>query len=228
MSKDEKNLESLFGGFSHHAYFVLGDYGFVENLISFFQENSLVDTKSLDFMNLKFETFLIDDARSLREWLGTMPISSTKKIAILYGDKITEEAQNALLKSFEEVKSGTQVFLVMKSSSRLLPTLMSRMFFVDSGIEDETIKEGQKFLNMSIAKRLDFVAKKIKESKEKDTKEEILDMLSGIEKALSKSDKKEDKENAFFVLKMKDSILDTGAPMKTILESIAITLPEIA
>src|SRR3990167_9480903 len=76
-----------------------------------------------DFFTLKAETFGIDEARELRVWSTRKAVTSSKIFLILPA-RLTLEAQNALLKTFEEPFSNTYFFLVVEEG------VLSRRLYV--------------------------------------------------------------------------------------------------
>lgn len=69
----------------------------------------------------------VEDARNLIASLSSRPLRSKVKIAaILQAEKLTTEAQNALLKTLEEPPEATVIILCATNSSTLLPTVISR------------------------------------------------------------------------------------------------------
>lgn len=69
----------------------------------------------------------INDIRALKSFLNTKPIKSPIKTIIIHpADKLTPEAQNALLKTIEEPPAYVQLILVTQIPQKLLPTIVSR------------------------------------------------------------------------------------------------------
>ena len=109
-----------------------------------------------DFFTLKAETFGIDEARELRVWSTRKAVTSSKIFLILPA-RLTLEAQNALLKTFEEPFSNTYFFLSVREESLITPTLRSRMQAVRvSGNSIFTSAVAEKFLSLSPKNRLIF------------------------------------------------------------------------
>ena len=114
-----------------------------------------------DFFVFRAETFGIDEARELRllavrKAIGSPRHSGVKKIFLLLPTHLTLEAQNALLKTFEDPFPNTYFFLVLREEELVLPTLRSRMETVQvSGVRTiDTLAE--KFLSASVKERLLF------------------------------------------------------------------------
>ncbi|MBQ1205812.1 MAG: hypothetical protein IIX67_01275 [Clostridia bacterium] len=73
------------------------------------------------------KTANIDDVRRLIARASLKPNESEKQIFIVCNaNKLREEAQNALLKLFEEPPATVAIFLLTESRSSLLPTVLSR------------------------------------------------------------------------------------------------------
>ncbi len=73
------------------------------------------------------ERVLIEQVRAVQAFLGGRALSGHGKIAIFEeAQALTEDAQNALLKTLEEPPRGSLIVLVSHNASRLLPTVRSR------------------------------------------------------------------------------------------------------
>jgi DNA polymerase III gamma/tau subunit len=145
LSNSFKQSEKL-----HHAYCIVGERGSVSGeLLEFFEKDLKVKTiGNPDFWRGEFDSLAILDAREIREMQGMKafggnPIRTNgdksptsngagKKIFLILANKITREAQNALLKVFEEPTADTHFFLIMPSIEGLLPTLKSRLSIIVS------------------------------------------------------------------------------------------------
>ena len=97
----------------------------------------------------------IDSARDAKHFLSLSPLNGTKKIVIIdEADKLTEEAQNALLKFLEEPSASSVIILVTSRPEALLATISSRVqhiFFashpasvVHQFLENKKLSEEQK------------------------------------------------------------------------------------
>ncbi len=120
----------------------------------------------------------IDAIRDVKQFLSLTPFAGTAKVALIdNADRLTEEAQNALLKMLEEPNRSSICILVTSRPDSLLPTILSRcqqFFFPAHGrkVYDEFFaatklsKTQQDFLyefsNGSIGLLYDLDFKKIK------------------------------------------------------------------
>lgn len=75
----------------------------------------------------------VDAVRQWRKALTLTPVGKTKVGVILEGEKLTEEAQNAILKVLEEPPEGAVVILSSPSLDLLLLTVVSRCLVIDLG-----------------------------------------------------------------------------------------------
>ncbi len=81
----------------------------------------------------------IDDVRELLSRLTIKPINRQQKIGIvLEAEKLTPEAQNALLKTLEEPPDSCLIILSIPNFKNLLPTILSRCLTINLGDNHET------------------------------------------------------------------------------------------
>ena len=142
----------------HHAYLLVGDAGEAHTaLLSFFSSKGVKLTGSPDFFISLEPVFGINEARliatsALRRAFGN------RKVFLIAPEKITLEAQNALLKTFEEPIENTHFFLVVREEELIIPTLRSRMEKIK--LQHSVLQEeAGKFLKLEPADRLKFVKK---------------------------------------------------------------------
>lgn len=74
----------------------------------------------------KGRSIKVEEVRDLRDWLGQTPQYGRKVLVMADAQRMTEAAQNALLRSLEEPPEGC-FFLLTGEEGGLLPTLRSRM-----------------------------------------------------------------------------------------------------
>lgn len=149
---------------SHHAYCLIGAEQVHDELISVLEKKHKITVKgNSDFFDRKYQIFTIDDSREIKSVHGIRPIREAgKKIFVLTIDGITIEAQNALLKLLEEPAEYAHFFIIIPSAHLLLPTIKSRLFFIDhfatsQNTDTELKKEAQKFIEMSATKRIEWI-----------------------------------------------------------------------
>jgi len=213
----------------HHAYAFEGDADLIlDELIDFFKKELKISVQgNPDYWYGEHEVFGIDEARLLAETQMRKSFSGGRKIFVIRMQGITAEAQNALLKVFEEPTPQTHFFLILNSFDQLIPTLKSRIFFVGRKEREDTetlIKKGKNFLHSSISERISEISK-IGEEKNKVEAEKL---LNSIELALAEEIKKEKTDELISsleeVYKVKEYLSDRSSSVKMLLEHIAHTV----
>ncbi|MBX4210649.1 hypothetical protein KW783_01625 [Candidatus Parcubacteria bacterium] len=168
----------------HHAYLIEGDReSSVERLKKFLtSELKYTMLGNPDFWHSRFETMTIDDARFFREFQMRKALADNKKVVIIETDFLTREAQNSLLKIFEEPTADTHFFLVLPSAEILLPTLRSRLFISRHDSHDKIdMSDAREFVKKSPAERLLM----IKDIVEEKNKAKAISFLNSLEAYLN-------------------------------------------
>lgn len=223
----------------HHAFCFEGQKEYLLiNLRKFLEDDLKFSTiGNPDFFHGDFDTLGIDEGRMIKEMQNNKAIVFSRRIFIITANSITKEAQNSLLKMFEEPSGSAVFFLLIPSASILLPTLRSRLMLVNTHRESNKNNESdktrgsfdaKKFIKSSMSERLAEV-KKISDqiADEKISKSVILDYLNSIESALLNSlDKKNMKKNDLFILgeidKCRSYANDRSPSVKILMEHIAV------
>lgn len=141
----------------HHAYLLLGRPEDAEtHFATVLQEWGIEREHNPDLLVTRLETFGIDEARALSTYASRRALGERKAFLIL-PERLTVEAQNALLKTFEDPVPNTHFFLSMREDSLLLPTLLSRMQLVrlQRGAE-ESVEKAEHFASSTLTDRLKF------------------------------------------------------------------------
>lgn len=210
----------------HHAYCIEGDMETVQPmLISFLEKEMGIKTvANPDFYIESHDTFSVEESRQLKERQQKRAFGN-KKIFIISFSFITREAQNALLKIFEEPTSDTHFFIITNSAHAFLSTLKSRLVIVSYNENKIFSDDIQKFFKQNVAQRLAYV-KDIIEAKDKNRA--VLFVME-LERYMTK-----DKKNIVGVsgllgnlLKLKKFLFLQGASIKLVLEHVALTCPRL-
>lgn len=213
----------------HHAYVIEGERELVRgDLFKFFENKVGISTSANpDFYYGEFEHFGIDDGRKLQEMASRRALVNGIKIFVIAFVAITREAQNSLLKLFEEPPTGTHFFVVVPKTDILLPTLLSRMFAVYTGGNEEKDSEFiKKFLKASKANRLIMLKEIVNEK----NREKSLAVVNSIEKALygvTDRQKITSENISLFeeIQKLRKDLNTRSASVKMILEHISLITP---
>ena len=237
---------------THSAYLLIGnsETGIEQALRAV--ENILGDAKGADITTLRYGLFSVDDARALSDIAFRTARTKAGRALIVSAERLFHEAQNALLKLFEEPPEHTLIILVVPSSGTLLPTLRSRLRELPK--ESRHAERGagyvEEFLKASTAERERILAKLIERSRSDDTdkkqaaRTETLRLAEGLARAAYALQKNTTIYGSIFsegkrnqgvedeiVLFLRDLdrfipiLNDRAAPLKPILEHISLTLP---
>ncbi len=170
-----------------------------------------------------FETFGIDAAREL---VRRAQLQSPRdgKVFFIHAPSITPEAQNALLKLFEEPPARTHFFLAVASVDALLGTLRSRVEVLAPAGTAGTAAAGAvdipAFLHSTLAERLKAVEAFVKA---KDTAG-ALRFLNELEQHLAARGVPEKREALAHIFAVREALQSKGASLKILLESVALTV----
>lgn len=225
------NLLQYIHALEHHAYFIHSFKDATQHLKDFLKEKFKIGhDRNPDFFHEKFESLGIEDSRRIKELHLSKSFSKDgKKIFIIEASNITNEAQNALLKIFEEPNENSHFFLVMPSSHALLPTLKSRLYILKSQnhevLDQDLFNEVEKFLKLSKKDKIayvDDIAKDI--SDEKLDKSNAQEFLAALEVVLYKQKGIETANTLKAILKARDYLNDRSASVKQLLEYVALSL----
>ncbi len=225
----------------HHAYVYVGERetGLLEVRAFAKKTLGLSGMDNPDIAVFEYSLFSVDDARRVTAFSAQSSVSGgTRLIAIAVG-RIFHEAQNALLKLFEEPNEGTVLVLIIPAEGLLLPTLRSRLVPLPSEHAVEVLSEDARaFLEASKTEREKLVTKLVARSKsDKEVEKQAarlaaVDLVYGITRAAyAKRRGCEGKEAQEL-----DALLDDlsrfapilherSAPLKLIFEHLLLVLP---
>lgn len=214
-----------------HAYGIEGGCDEVcEVLLSLFEKKlGVAVSGNPDMQVLRYGVFGVEEARALKARAYEKPFAGAKKYFVVGFQTITHEAQNALLKLFEEPSASTHFFLVIPSHELLLPTLRSRLYLLCFGTGGSAAHhEVQKFFAISHKERLNMLAHIIKE---KDSGR-ALTFLNELEAYLSTQKKLISqtavRESLHDVMRARGYLRGRAPSLKMLLENIALQLPLVS
>lgn len=226
---DMNSFENISAENLHHAYLIVGEKESMrKNVEDFLWKNFDIKTGSADLQNIVCDTLTVDHARKIALDSSRKSFDGGRKFFLIETNIITEEAQNALLKIFEEPNAGTHFFVLMPQDI-LLPTLRSRMQIIvlnnqrTLGVRSDG--HPVSVLKKSLAERLAMV-KKITDgiSDEEKTKQDAVSLLNEIENELYQSGVEKSADDLALCQSAREYLYDRGAPVKMILENLMISL----
>lgn len=226
-----KDLEDAYKSDAlHHAYLMSFSSETHDAVVRFVEDTLGFKTRgNPDVHMFTYELFGIDDGRMIQSLESNRAVTQGKKIFVLSCDSMTREAQNALLKVFEEPTEGTHFFVFVRDVGSILPTLRSRMQLITPEKVEEDTALAQAFLKEKPAKRL-VLLKEICEAKDKASATNFLNTLELLlctKIALENATLSE--LNIFKeIADTRTYIADRGASVKMLLEHLSLITPQFA
>lgn len=222
---------------AHHAFVLEGDRisGIAAARAHAHTELSIVGDNHPDFILLEYGLFSVDDAREVARFASTAPSAGEAKMITLAVTRVFHEAQNALLKVFEEPPEGVTLALIVPSLGQLLPTLRSRVLVLSS--PDTGEGGGEHFLSLDTAGREKFLSSLLERTKS--DKDEVKQAARGSFLALVEDlsrqlyQKRIEGDTSEFLAETLadiDAFLpilhERSAPLKLIAEHLILVLPK--
>ena len=206
------------------AHLVAGGQAAVPQLLAYLKKMGFDTKANPDMYVHEYARFGADDARALRERAALRSTSKSGRVFIIATPTLTTEAQNVLLKTFEEPPAGAIFFLVTPSPQGLLSTLRSRMqTLVLAESHGDELVDAEKFLSASAEKRLDMLKPLLeKDDDDKRDLRPVLIFLSSLEARLDKAPK-----GLEAIYRARKYIGDKGAMVKPLLEQVALLVPKV-
>lgn len=212
----------------HHAYILYGGKDIIVSEVCSLLESELGITRqgNPDFFYEEFSHFGIDDSRRIQNMQTYRGFSGSQKVFLFCVDSMSHEAQNALLKVFEEPTEGTHFFIIASSIERFLPTLLSRVVVIRhpsvDGQNDDFDTKIVTFLKAPLNNRLEAMKVII------DAKDRVKAQLF-VERLIIVIHQKKlffDRRDIYETLLQFQSYLrDRSSSIKLILEHIALMTP---
>lgn len=221
---------------AHHAYVVVDEQeaGIARARTYGVEALGLTGEQNPDLIVFRYGLFSVDDARRVLE-LARQAALGERKLIIVAVERIFHEAQNALLKLFEEPAPGTTLILVVPSAGILLGTLHSRLIVL--GAERQDISpEAQTFLGATSSEREKLITKLLERAKsDKDhekqaARTEAIRLAEGLTIATyGQWQKTNNPEQARFLRDLErflPILHERSAPLKLIFEHVLLTMPD--
>ncbi len=221
-----------------HAYVVEGDreQGILAARRYAAQSLGLEGENNPDVTVFQYGLFSVDDARAVGQFASSSPVAGNTKMVIIAATRIFHEAQNALLKLFEEPPQGVVLVLSVPSLGQLLPTLRSRVLILPSNDGPRKSIIGRDFLALDASAREKFMGKLLDRTKsDKDEEKqaargELLSLVEGlIRVAHAQNTKNESAELQAFLSDLSTFLPilhERSAPLKLICEHMLLVLPK--
>jgi hypothetical protein len=237
MIKDHLNKNN-----PHHAYLIEGDREeVIPEVLKFLKELGVKLQGNSDFSQILLDTFKIDDARELRSLCSSKTFSTGRRVFLVFANNFLIEAQNSLLKIFEEPSENTIFFIITPDASSMLKTLISRFYFIAKENNDTKSASAAEFIKMPLSARIEFLKELLVETDDEDEEGNEIVVLDSVRaKAMSflntleyclhdKSLKEKAFDHGSFeqIFKVREFLRQPGSSAKTLMESVALVLPVI-
>jgi hypothetical protein len=186
----------------------------------------------VEIVPLQHGLLSVEEARRVVSVANQTSAEAIHRVIVITADRAYHEAQNALLKVFEEPPVGAILFLILPSLGGLLPTLRSRVHILKT--EGAPLgNTAEAFLKMTKEKRSALI-KKLAGGKDDDERrehrEEAIELVNGIERVAYTAMQKKESEPLRALLSditiLREHLYDRSAPVKMILEHLSIVIPK--
>ena len=215
----------------HHAFAIAGNAqeGIAQAHAWLTRELGIEPSGNPDVIVLTYGLFSVEDARQAAAIASQAPIAGESKALVIAAARAYREAQNALLKLFEEPPPHTYLFLILPSLGGLLPTLRSRVQVLGgAGKSDDIPDAAREFVHAAREKRSAIVKKLASGSDEearRENRDEALAIVNGIEAAAYLAGVGRNAELLLDTSAFREYLHERSAPVRMILEHLAIVTP---
>ncbi|MEK7602348.1 MAG: hypothetical protein AAB472_02590 [Patescibacteria group bacterium] len=225
---------------AHHAYYLTGDREeAIETARAYGAgELNLSGENNADLIVERYGLLSVDDARRIIRLALQAPLVGEQKLLVICVERFFHEAQNALLKIFEEPPESTTLILVIPSEGDLLPTLRSRLLRLSERGASELSPEVATFIKASASEREKLITKlldRIKSDKEEEKQAARGEALRLVEGCMTQvhgkfATARNASETRAFLSDMNrflPILHERSAPYKLIFEHLQLTMPKL-
>ncbi len=200
----------------HHAQLIIGSFKAAYEQLPVDVRQSTEDCRVSHY-----DLFTIADARDLRYQASLQAFEQRGRTFILHIRGITTEAQQALLKLFEDPQDRVVFYVIAPAADMFLATVRSRFLIsYASEVEETEAADPSKFLGLTYAERLAYV----QDLATKKDVDQIAELITGLESVAAKTAA----PNVMRELcAMATYRFDRGISVKMLLEHIALSFPII-
>ncbi len=198
------------------------------SITNFFKDTESIDVESHGDISVRaVDSLSIETAREIKEWTDGMPQYRVSKLLVLTPTIFPIISQNALLKTFEEPSGNTQIILIVKDVSVLLPTIISRAVVYRIPAKEKIYDDS--LLQLPPHARLleKEVTTLLKTGLQKPSKEKVNEFFNNLTQAVLQSlYSSEKRKGAVQVLTtVTPYTYDQGASIKMLVEYVCLQLP---
>ncbi len=206
----------------HHALVIEGDHSAGIN----WAKNYIVNTLHMNLRGnpdvnfIEVERYTIKNARDLKIRANKTPFGKSQ-VFIIQSESILHEAQNALLKLFEEPANNTYFLIVIPTLNGLLDTVRSRIQYGGRAFDKpKEIDFAQKFIKSTIGTRIKMLEPILKLKDRKNARE----ILDAVELQLHSDGVKKNAHTLKEIYFIRQYISNRSSSLKMLLEHLAISM----
>ena len=213
------------------AYLVRGGEAALETLLDRLGKEKTIERGSPDLFTRAYRKFGVDEAEELRSRARSRPVAAAQRVFAFFAPTMTREAQNALLKTFEEPSAGALFFLITPSPEMLLDTLRSRLqpLVLEETSAASSPVDAKEFLAAPAAKRLEML-KPLYEHDEDEGRDmaSVIAFLQAVEMRFASAKRApETVDGIRAIYRARKYAGDKGSLLKSLLEQVALLSPKL-
>lgn len=191
-----------------------------------------------DVVVLRYGLLSVEDARRISELAAGAPFAGQYKVLIIAASRAYHEAQNALLKLFEEPPPNTYLFLALPTFGGLLPTLRSRVATFEARTTRRSAEIpdiARTFIESTKEKRSALIKKLASgddEEERREHRDEALAIMNSIEAIAYVALQNDGYRKSIItnllsdIATLRGHLHDRSAPVKMILEHLSLVIPK--
>ncbi len=214
-------LSQHLSGLTHHAYLIEGGAEMRALIETELHAHDVVTVGNPDYFAREVDVFTIDDAHLLTRYTTRTPVGERKIVLVIAGI-MTNEAQQALLKTIEEPAPQTHIIVVVPGVSELLPTVRSRMRVLvpqAPDMHEDVVHQASAFLHGTLLARM-TIAQKLTAAKDITAARQFVDACLTVAHAAG------DYAALRIIAYTRQYLTARGPSLKLLLENFAIQLPQ--
>lgn len=213
------------------VYLLKGDRVLVQRALTEFISREIFAGAPLtsypDFYLREYGSLGIEEGRELSLLQARRALTGGKKIFVITCSSLTQEAQNSLLKTLEEPTAETHFFIVVEGQGTLLPTLLSRVRVIETGLWADPLahqfsQSVTEFLQAKATRRLAIVESLLDEEEGAARRIKLETWLALLEREFAESLTAEGGE---LIAAARKWLSIPGSIPRLILEELALALP---
>lgn len=173
-----------------------------------------------DVEHFTYEVFGIGEVRELTKRASQKALGVGVRGLVVFCQSVTIEAQNALLKLFEEPPENCFICLIVPHESILISTLQSRIFTVHKVTKSGKPEDFDTFVSASYGERMNLIAARAKLKDRRWLEEMVIGLAELVD------DNFESNLNSLRARMLSERYVKIrGASKKALLEELALSVP---